>query len=122
MMRTVRFGVPQPQGSNLGPILFLSFINDLPNASPLMYFILFTDDTNAFYSHSTLACLYQIMNAELFQIANWFRANKLSLNLDKTNCILFRSHRKISSTTSNTLCIDGYPIKQETSSKFLGVI
>src|SRR5688572_15107072 len=120
MMRTVRLGVPQ--GSNLGPILFLIFINDLPNASPLLYFVLFADDTNIFYSHSSLADLYQIVNAQLIHIADWFRANKLSLNLDKTNYILFRSHRKLSSINSYTLCIDGYPITQVTSSKFLGVI
>lgn len=120
MMRSVLFGVPQ--GSNLGPLLFLLFINDLPNASPLMYFILFADDTNIFYSHSSLTSLYQIVNGQLSQIANWFRANKLSLNLDKTNYILFRSHRKISFTNENNLYIDGHSIKQETSTKFLGVV
>jgi len=120
IMRTVRFGVPQ--GSNLGPILFLIFINDLPSASQLMYFVLFADDTNVFYSNSSLTSLYQIVNTELIKIANWFQANKLSLNLDKTNYILFRSHRKNCSTSSNTLCINGCPINQVTSSKFLGVI
>src|SRR6218665_3893856 len=83
-----------PQGSNLGPLLFILYINDLANISPALYFILFADDTNVFYSHASWGELVRIINEELLKINDWFLANKLSLNLDKTNYILFKSHRK----------------------------
>src|SRR6218665_1214744 len=58
------------------------FISDLRNASPLTHFILFVDDTNIFYSHSFLTFIYQVVNVELTQIADWYCANKLSLSSD----------------------------------------
>src|SRR6218665_1855702 len=72
-----------PQGSNLGPLLFILYINDLANISPTLYFILFADDTNVFYSHASWGELVRIINEELLKINDWFLANKLSLNLDK---------------------------------------
>lgn len=84
-LREINFGVPQ--GSILGPLLFLIYVNDLPNASPLLYFILFADDTNVFYSNSSLDAPILDVNSELKNIAEWFQVNKLSLNLDKTNYI-----------------------------------
>ena len=77
-----------PQGSILGPLLFVLYINDIVNCSSILRFILFTDDTNLFYSSQNLLDLTRIVNTELYYLSEWFRANKLSLNLKKKQ-ILF---------------------------------
>src|SRR6218665_2004577 len=82
---------------------------------------LFADDTNVFLSHKSLDHLIEIMNSELIIIANWFKANRLSLNLEKTNLIIFSSLRKKLSTIKH-LYINEIPIVQTRLSKFLGVI
>src|SRR5688572_13770576 len=75
-----------------------------------------------FYSHSSLQTLTQVVNTELTLVADWFSANRLTLNLDKTNFILFKSHRKMGlSDDSLRLSINGIPIIKVTSTKFLGV-
>jgi len=89
--------------------------------SRLLKYILFADDTNVFLSHKSLDHLIEIMNSELIIIANWFKANRLSLNLEKTNFIVFSSLRKKLSTIK-PLYINEIPIIQTRSSKFLGVI
>ena len=80
-----------PQGSILGPLLFLLYVNDLQNASQIFKPIMFADDTNLFYSHNNIKQLFQIVNQELKQIQTWFNTNKLSLNLTKTKYIFFHS-------------------------------
>ena len=74
-----------PQGSILGPLFFLLYINDINNASKILPLILFADDTNIFLSHKDADCLANILNTELNKLSIWFRANKLSLNLKKKN-------------------------------------
>ena len=73
--RLITCGVPQ--GSILGPLLFLLYVNDLHKTSKLISAIMFADDTNLFYSHSDLKVLYKTMNDELTKVSNWFSANKL---------------------------------------------
>ena len=80
-----------PQGSVLGPLLFLIYINDLPNASQKLKFYLFADDTNIYFESSDLSNLIKIVNRELRSVKKWLDANKLSLNIDKTNYIIFHS-------------------------------
>ena len=78
-----------PQDSILGPLLFLIFINNLCYSTPLLETILFAEDTNFFYSHNNAKGLFRTMNAELSHLNDWFCANKLSLNTDKTKYVLF---------------------------------
>ena len=107
-----------PQGSLLGPLLFLIYINDIKNSSNILQFILFADDSNIFYSHADPVELVTKVNSELIGVIDWIRANKLSLNSKKTNYMIF------SNTISNLpiqITFDGTPITKVTSTKFLGV-
>ena len=79
-----------PQGSILGPLLFLLYINDLPNCLSKSTPILFADDTTVVKSGTNLNDLYRDMNSELSNLENWCLANKLSLNAKKTKYIVFK--------------------------------
>jgi len=118
-MSSVVCGVPQ--GSILGPLLFILYINDIVNCSDILHFILFADDTNLFYSHKDLAELFLIVNWELSKLSEWFRANKLSLNAIKSNFILFGHKRMPQNCADVNLFLDGNRLERVTSTKFLGV-
>ena len=116
--KTVNCGVPQ--GSILGPLLFIIYINDLSSVSQILTSILFADDTTLFDSDKNLTTLVDRFNNELVNIFNWLNANRLSLNIDKTNFMIFRPKNK------QDLCpeikINGSQINQVDKAKFLGVI
>ena len=109
-----------PQGSILGPLLFLIYINDIVNSSPILSFILFADDTNILLSHKNLGELINIMNLELINVSSWFKCNKLSLNISKTHFMHFQTtHRNLN--LPQNIIIDDLPLNQKEHVKFLGI-
>jgi hypothetical protein len=74
-----------PQGSILGPLLFILYINDIVNVSTLFQIFLFADDTTLLKSDKDLPQLIGYVNKELVKLNTWFYVNKLSINIDKLN-------------------------------------
>ena len=83
-----------PQGSVLGPLLFLIFINDLPKCCPEGKTRLFADDTTIFFHSNNIDNIISTTKVIMTQLTNWFRANKLTLNADKSSFTIFKSSQK----------------------------
>ena len=109
-----------PQGSVLGPLLFIIYTNDLPNCLNQTKSILFADDTTIYLSSNDIPYLFTQLNQELQMLTDWFRANKLSLNVAKTNYMLFTySSQQIDPQIDIHLANSS--IKRAKCAKFLGI-
>ena len=108
-----------PQGSILGPILFLIYINDICNSSCVLSFLLFADDTNILFSHRSLREAEIVVNNELRLVSSWLICNRLSINLKKTSYMIFTNKP----THANVkIVFNGTPIDKVNYTRFLGVI
>ena len=82
------------QGSVLGPLLFLLYINDLNQAIKFCKVQHFADDTNLLYLGNSIEKLNKLVNADLKRLVNWLNANKILLNVKKTELVIFKSKQK----------------------------
>ena len=110
-----------PQGSILGPLLFLLYINDIENCSKIISFVMYADDTNAFHSDKCLKSLMHVMQEEMNEVIKWLNVNKLSINTTKTKYIIFKSRNKKCDIEIDIKLNDNI-IQQASHIKFLGVI
>ena len=117
--RGIKCGVPQ--GSILGPLLFIISVNDICNVSPILFKILYADDTCVLISGNHLNDLIDRLNTEPISLNNWIKANKLFLNTKKSFFMIFHRSR-IKPNVINKVVIDNHELTQVNCAKYLGVI
>ena len=91
-LSSIAYGIPQ--GSVLGSLLFVLYINDLPSAIKFRKVHHFSDDTNLLFLTNSIKEINKFINTDLKNLSNWLNANKISLNVKKTETIIFKSRRK----------------------------
>ena len=109
-----------PQGSNLGPFLFLLYVNDLVEVSSVFTPIMFADDTTLVFKGEDASMLESACNTELQKFQLWANANKLSVNYDKT-FMMFFSNSKTISANNFSISMNGQLLDVRTEGMFLGV-
>ena len=114
-MKPAKCGVPK--GSVLVPLLFIIYINDIANCCKDGLFRIFADDTGIFCHSTDLKLLVEKANNIIKNVNEWFIANKLTLNVDKTSFIIFRSKRNTVNNLPEVIGHADMKIKSETKIK-----
>ena len=118
--RLITSGVPQ--GSILGPLLFVMLINDLPSRLNTCSTLMYADDTVLFYSSKDVNEIERALCRDLQLLESWLRDNSLFLNKSKTECVLFGTASRLSTVTSFSIYVSGSLIERVSEFKYLGVV
>ena len=109
-----------PQGSILGPLLFILYIKNFAHVSENLFSILFADDTTVLIEGTNINTMIATLNCELAKLTEWLKANKLSINVSKSHYMIF--HRSIRKINRRNILLDTTILSQVTFTKFLRVI
>lgn len=110
-----------PQGSTVGPILFLLYMNDIFKLRLNGKIVMFADDAAISYCSNNNSSLNEMINQDMITLHNWFIANKLTLNLKKSKCMIFHPLQRTKKFTLN-INLNGCPIEQVSTFEYLGLI
>lgn len=110
-----------PQGSILGPLLFLIYINDLPNCLSSTQCILYADDTTIFTYHNNISSLVNILSTDLENIFRWCNTNLLSINATKTKFVVVSSHQRNLLSIPH-ITFGPHSLSPSSCSSFLGIL
>ena len=115
----IRNGVPQ--GSILGPILFILYINDLPTSIEHSNSVIYADDTTIYASSSVPTNIQFALNQDMINVCRWFKKNKLKLNVEKTKFMVVHPNKMEEKFANINVFIQGKHIARERNVKILGV-
>ena len=127
-MKLLTTGVPQ--GSILGPLLFIMYMNDIHTVSNNLNFILYADDTTltsplcsfTYGGYHDINCVSALINSEITKISEWLSVNKLSLNANKTKFMIYHNYQKVMTDCDiPQLVINNTAIERVTEFNFLGI-
>ena len=108
-----------PQGSTLGPLLFLLYVNDMHRSAPDLSFIHYADDTTISFQSDNFGTVKTTMEQGLLSINEWLTVNRLALNVDKTSFMVI-TNKTIPDDFQ--ICISNVPISMIDHSRFLGIV
>ena len=111
-----------PQGSILGPLLFVTFVNDQPDSILQSHVLMYADDTVIFYASKKVSEIERVLNSQLDNLHKWLLENNLFLNKEKTECVLFGSSPRLCKVQNFSIILGNQALRHVVEFKYLGIV